>query len=403
MGGEETFFAADDDFELELDLADEEPSRSPFAAALGGRLSTTFWSTSDPAGSLNTESGNYFDPRATFLLDASAYDRFFLHATARVDQGFDPLDSDGFELRLDEVFLRYSPSDNNLLQLQAGRFATVFGGWVSQHDGFDSPFISPPLPYGQIIGLNIRNPAGNSAAAIAGRANGTLTNIFDSPKSLWASAIWGPSYGTGFSLTGQTTHWDYAVEVKNIPLTEQARDWDNGFDRLEYPTWTGRLGYRPSASVSMGFSASHGPYLTPDAESLLPNGTDIGDLPYTTLGADFRWSGGSLIFTTEVIASQYETLEDLELQNLSYYTELRWKATPSIFLATRWGQSFHNEIPAPDGELIRWSPNVWRIGASAGWRVTPDVLIKCEFSHTSIDQDGVDEQNLFGLDASWRF
>lgn len=389
--------------EFAFEVPDPSFTESPFSARFGGQLATTFWSTTDPAAALNKSTGSYLDPRATFFIDASAYDHLYFHATARIDQGFDPLNEENFELRLDEYFLRYTPFESNSLRIQVGKFATVFGSWVGQHDQFDTPFISPPLPYSQIVGLNIRNPAGLSAQAIANRANGIAPGVYETPKSLWASTIWGPSYGSGISLSGQSAHLDYAFEMKNIPLSEHAADWDNGFDRLAHPTFSGRLGYRPNASLAFGFSASHGPYLAPDSESLLPAGTEISDLPYTTLGADLRWSGGPFIFTGEIIASEYETLEDLALRSLSYYGEFRWKMNPSLFLAARWGQSFHNEIDAPNGESVRWSPDLWRLGASVGWRATPDLLIKSEYSFTSIDESGTDGQHLLGLNATWRF
>ena len=385
-----------------IDLLPWSPS-SPIAVDVRGQLSTTFWSTTSPPPALNRQSGNYLDPRASVAFDITAYDHLSFHTTVRVDQGFDPLDSDQYEARVDEYFLRYTPFDSNVLNFQAGRFATVFGGWVAQHDPFDTPFLSAPLPYSQILAVNIRNPDANSAQVIAQRNRNQIPGLFETSKSLWASVIWGPSYGSGLAISGQSQHLDYALEVKNIPLTEQATDWDSSWSRLEHPTWSGRIGYRPDASLALGISASRGPYLSLDAVSLLPAGTDLGDFPYTSIGADFRWAAGHFIVTGELIASEYTGLDDLPLRNLSYYGEVRWKASPSLFLAARWGQSLNDKIRAPDGEQVRWSPNLWRVSMAAGWRVTPDFLIKGEFNHTSIDESGTDDQNLFGLNATWRF
>lgn len=385
------------------DLADLSTTAvSPWQWDFGGQLETTFWSTGNPPAALLQRGGETFDPRLVLEFDGRYRDDWFFHTTARVDRGFDPASNGDFELRIDELFLRYSAWEG-ALDIQVGKFATVFGTWVNQHEYNDDPFLTPPLPYSQILGVSVNNPNTLSPTAISLSAQADSLRIFTTPKSTWASTIWGPSYGSGLSLSGQRSGFEYAVEVKNIGLSRRASQWDEGIEGFENPTFTGRIGHRPSASFSYGFSASRGPYLDPESERFLPRGIDIGDLPYTTLGADLSWSHRDLIVSGEIIASRYETLAIGDLHSLSYYGQVRWKFAPGLWIAGRWGQTFNNDARGLNGESIEWSPDLWRISGSLGWRVTPELLLKTEYNYTFINDSRVDGQNLFGLGANYRF
>lgn len=375
---------------------------SPWQWDFGGQIEATYWSTGNPPAALLERPGQTFDPRLVLQLDARFREDWFFHTTARLDRGFDPASSGDFELRIDELFLRYSAWEG-ALDLQVGKFATVFGSWVNQHEYTDDPFLTPPLPYSQILGVAVNNPNMLSPSALTQAAQAPTQRLFATPKSSWASTIWGPSYGSGLSLSGQRNGFEYAAEVKNIGLTRRASQWDEGLEGFENPTFTGRVGHRPTASLSYGFSASRGPYLEPESENLLPAGVDIGDLPYTTLGLDFSWAHRDLIFSGEVIASRYETLAAGDLDSLSYYAQLRWKFAPGLWVAGRWGQTFNNDARGEDGEAVEWSPDLWRISGSLGWRATPELLLKTEYNYTFINDSRVDGQHLFGLGANYRF
>ena len=369
---------------------------------LGGQLDTFFWSTNNPPSAFLRSSGESIDPRLTLTLNAQYHTDWLFHATARVDRGFDPAFNSNLEARIDEAFLRYSPFDQ-ALNIQVGKFATVFGSWVNQHLYFDDPFLTAPLPYSQINGIAVANPNALSPTALSQAAQASTSRIFTLPKESWASAIWGASYGSGISLFGNLDGFEYAFEIKNFGLTRRSEEWNEGLQGFEHPTFTGRVGHRPNAALSYGLSASRGPYLEPAAERLLPAGLDIGDLPYTTIGLDFSWAHRDLIFSGEIIGSQYETLAAGDLRSLTYYTQLRWKFTPSLFLAARWGQTFNNSARGENGESVEWSPDLWRLSGSLGWRATPELLFKGEYNYTSIDDSRVDGQHLFGLGVSYRF
>ena len=371
--------------------------------SFGGNLETVFWSTGDSPAGLIRESGNNFAPRLTLSFDIQPNEYWYAHATVQADRGFDPLEDPDGVVRIDEAFIRYRPFGDPRLNIQLGKSATVFGSWVNEHDYFDDPFLTAPLPYSQIIGISPVNPNALSPEAISHRAQGLAPNVVEAPKRLWSSAIWGQSYTTGLTIFGHAGNFDYGLEVKNQGLPSQPSTWNPDRDEYENPTYTGRLGYRPNAAWALGLSASRGPYLETSAERLLPRGVDRGDLPYSYLGFDARWSHRNWIVSGEVLGGQYETLEAGDLRTLSYTIQARRKLIPGVWIAGRFGQTWNNEAIGPNGEDIEWSPNLWRIGTAVGWRVTSELLLKAEYNYTSFNTSGLNGQNLFGLGANYRF
>src|SRR5207244_11524923 len=87
----------------------------------------------------------------------------------------------------------------------------------------------------------------------------------------------GPSYASGFSISGKLGRFDYAVEMKNASLSSRPESWyvtENGF---ENPTFSGRVGFRPNEAWNLGFSASEGSYCRREAEPTVPPGRAMDD------------------------------------------------------------------------------------------------------------------------------
>jgi hypothetical protein len=349
-----------------------------------------------PTGLFDSDDKVFVAPVLRLDAEAAAGEQLFLHATARIDRGFDPVSREQGDIRLDEITLRWQVFDDQRLQFQVGRFPTVFGAWQAGHDFFDDPFLLPPLPYSQIVGVQTRNPAAVSPAAILGRANGTSPPVSALDKDNWASVIWGPAYATGASVFGATEHFDYAAEIKNTALSSHPDSWaGNGFG---HPSFGARLGYRPDAAWAFGLSASRGPWL----EDSFP-GADRDDLQQTLFGLDARWAHRNLVISGEVIVSGFETPAAGTLRTSSWFLGARWKVSPGVWLAARFGQTFANDADGPGRVGLPWQPDVWRSDIGIGWRVTPDVLLKAGhfFTHTKGADDS--ESHLAGLGVGWRF
>jgi hypothetical protein len=377
---------------FEFSLADEH-----LRFAIRPSLETTFWTGDSPkSGLVDVENDAFLAPRLSLGLDAAAGERYFFHATVRADRGFDVGNEPDGQVRVDEIFLRLKAWDDERLNFQIGKSPTVFGAWVNQHDFYDDPFLLAPLSYGQVIGVQSFLPAALSPAAIAARANGSAPPFSALSKQSWASQLWGPVYATGASVFGSVDRLDYAFEVKSSGLSSHSEQWEDDLGDFSAPTFTGRVGYRPDAAWAFGASASFGSYLAEDVETLLPSGSDRDDLAQTTLGLDVRWSHRDWILSGEIIGSEYETLEAGDLRTLGWFFQARKKVAPGIWLAGRFGQSISNEITAPSGESIPWTPDVWRAEIAAGWRVNAHTLLKANYAFTHSDDEAAGE-NLLGV------
>ena len=117
------------------------------------------------------------------------------------------------------TILRVSPLGDDRLNIQVGKFATVFGNWVPRHLSWDNPFINAPLPYEDILGMTDRSVPPTPAAFL------NRKNIADK-KADWIPLIWGPSYASGAAVSGRIDWFDYALEIKNASISSRPDAWD---------------------------------------------------------------------------------------------------------------------------------------------------------------------------------
>ncbi|MDQ8191332.1 hypothetical protein [Roseibacillus persicicus] len=368
-----------------------------------GSIENTLWLSNEiPPAFLEFDEGYLYDPSLSLSLDYQPDPRFFLHATATYDQGFDPGTKTDGELRLDALILRYQPFGDNTLNLQAGKFPTFVGNWTPNHNYYDDPFLLAPLPYAAINGINTQNPNDHSPSAIEARASADTPNIHRA-KENWSSLIWGPSYSNGFAAFGSTEHWDYAFEVKNTALGSNPDEWHLGEGDFAEPTFSGRIGYRPDAAWAFGLSGSYGPYLDADASDKWAPGISRDDFYQTLIGLDARWAHHDWILSGEAFYANYNALGE-DLQSFSYYLQARYKAAPGFWLAGRFGQTFSNEVTVPSGSEEPWSPDLLRAELAAGWRITPDLLLKGQYAYTLVTNNlSYPNKNLFALSLGYRF
>lgn len=364
----------------------------------------TLWAGDSPApGLLDIPDDTFLAPRAQVELSLALGSHLFLHANTRWDRGFDTGNEPDGEVRVDELFARWRFFEDERLRLQVGKFPTVFGAWVGQHDFFDDPFLIPPLAYGQVIGVQTRNAAALAPAALEARSSGKAPAFSTLSKQNWASIIWGPSYASGLALSGSSSHWDYAVELKNAALSSHSDAWNPNADDFSHPMISGRLGYRPDAAWAFGLSASHGPYLDSAAESTLPPGQALEGLDQTTLGLDLRWAHHAWVVSGEVIASRFETAASGDLDVLTWHLQARYKVAPGFWIAVRGGQLLSDSAHGPDGKSLTWSPDVWRAEVALGWRLTEHLLVKADYSLTQTSGPFPAGEHLVGLGVGWRF
>jgi hypothetical protein len=385
-----------DDF---LDRLDTALTISAFQDNLRARLSGTvdleFYNFQQPApGLIDSEIDNLFNPRLTLFLDAQAGSQIYFFAQARLDRGFDPSDH-GANVRVDEYALRITPWQDGRFTFQAGQFATVVGNWVPRHLPWDNPFINAPLVYENVTAISDKYPPFSPLSFIYAP--------YSFGKYEFNPVIWGPSYASGFSVSGRLGQFDYAAEMKNSSLSSRPESWyitENGF---ENPTFSSRVGFRPNEAWNFGFSGSEGPYLRREAEPLLPQGRDIGDYREFVLGQDISFAWHHLQLWAEFYEARFEVPRVGDADTFAYYVEAKYKFTPQFFGAVRWNQQLFNTISNGVGGKERWSPDLGRIDVAATYRFTTHAQLKLQYSFQHETSDPGQDNHLLATQFTVRF
>jgi hypothetical protein len=379
-----------DDF---LDRVDDALTTSAFNHAVRARLSGTLdlegYSLQQPAPSLiYTDGRALFNPRLSLFLDAQLGPRLYFYAQSRVDRGFDPGDG-GARLRLDEYALRFTPANGGRLSFQIGKFATFVGNWPLRHGSWDNPFITAPLPYTNLTGI---------WDIIAARTTDQLfawASVTPAPsrggdylfKERSVPVVWGPSYATGAAIFGQLGKFNYAVELKNTSLSSRPETWDADRAPWQHPTWSGRVGFQPNPMWSLGVSASAGTYLQPLAAHTLAPGTTLDGYRETVIAQDVSFAWHHVQLWAECYETSFNIPRVGSANTFAYYVETKLKLTPQSFLALRWNQQLFSRLSTRTGTSIRWGRDVWRVDFGPGYRFTPHIQFKLQYSlqHESAD------------------
>src|SRR6266487_109356 len=362
-----------DDF---LDQVDNTLTLSVFHDNVRARLSGTldlelYHFEQPPPGLINSSVDTLFNPRLTLFLDTQVGSQIYFFAQSRLDRGFDP-SNHGAQLRLDEYALRITPWEDGRLTVQIGKFATVVGNWVPRHLSWENPFINAPLIYENVTPIQDKSAPASPLYFIYGP--------YYYGKYAFNPVIWGPSYASGISVSGQLSKFDYAVEMKNASLSSRPESWNVTENGFEHPIFSGRTGFRPNEAWNFGVSASEGPYFRREAESTLPPGRDLDDYREFVLGQDASFAWRHLQVWAEFYEARFQVPRVGDADTFAYYIEAKYKFTPQFFAAVRWNQQLFNTINDGYGGNARWSPDLERIDVAATYRLTTHAQLKLQYS-----------------------
>lgn len=353
---------------------------------LGGSLELEGYAITDPVADLVSGGDDvFFIPRFTLNLDAQVGPRGYFFAQARVDRGFDVYYPEKkTEARLDEYALRWelsAPGTGRLL-LQAGRFATVVGNWIQRYAAWDNPFVTAPLPYDNLTGVWDVAPAPSVAVLLAwahvnpvGNARAVLAD-----KKYRLPVIWGPAYAHGLAVAGKLGRLEYAGELKAVGLSSRPERWAEGFSSAERPTLSARLGWRPSQSWKLGFSASSGEYLDRSAHPQIPAGFDRHDYRQVMLAHDLNYAWHHFQFWGEVFAARFKIPLVANVDTVAYYLEAKYRFTPQFSGAIRWNQQWFDDVTNRAGQTLGAGRQTWRIDVVPTYRLTTQMQLKLQYS-----------------------
>lgn len=343
-----------------------------------------------PPGLIYGEGGALFNPRLTAFIDVWLGKRFYGFAQVRADRGFDPR-ARSRDLRMDEYFLRYRPFADERLNLQAGKSATLVGNWVARHYSWENPFVTAPLPYENIAIIWDRWQPSDPE---------TFLGYLEQPdrKQDMLPMIWGPAYTAGVSAFGTAERWDYGIEFKNAGLSSRPSDWDPQDVHWRRPTVSGRIGYRPNPAWNLGVSLSRGHYMIADPDRTLLPGAKLGDFHQTAFGSDLSYAHGHLQVWAEIFLSRFDVQQVGRVSTSSYYVETKYKLTPQIFTAFRWGQQFFGDVMGRP-----WDGSASRGEVALGYRFSQRVQGKLQYGITSEDRPVSQGKHFTALQLTMRF
>ncbi|MGH8092422.1 MAG: hypothetical protein ACREIF_02970 [Chthoniobacterales bacterium] len=320
-----------------------------------------------PPGLIRADGHDLIVPRLTVFLDAELGSHIYFFAQSRLDTGFDPANQ-GPELRLVEYALRLKPWNDGRFTLQIGKFATIVGDWVERHHSWENPFVTAPLPYETVTRVS------DSYVPLTGE---TFRYVRGSDKYEFLPIIWGPVYATGVAVAGRIGIFEYAAELKNVPVASRPEYWSEyDFNR---PAVDLRVGLQPNEAWRFGFSAAEGTYLRADAQPEVP-ANKLDDYREILLGQDVSYARGHLQIWAEIFEARFE---DPRLGNsdvLAYYLSAKYKITPQLFAALRWSQELFDSGRDAAGRVVARPPDVARVDLAFGYRFTAHTQLKLQYS-----------------------
>ena len=374
--------AADDPIDRLDELLTFGSSDGRIRGRISGTLELEGYVFPQPAPAFIDSSGDaLFNPRLTTFLDLQLGASIYAFAQVRADRGFDPGDEVP-RARLDEYAIRYSPSRDGLLNVQIGKFATVVGNWVARHGAWDNPFVSAPLPYEELTAMWDLVAARN-ATVLRGWAHlapPAVAGVPATDKYLRLPVIWGPRYTTGVAISGRIGRMTYAGELKNAALASRPESWTPDDMHWRHPTVSGRIGFVPNPMWNLGVSASDGVYLRPEARPTIAPGLRFGDFRQTVFGQDLSFAWHHLQLWAEVYEARFAVPRVGNADTFSYYVEAKYKITPQWFGALRWNEQFYGRISNGAAGSVRWGSDVWRADVASGYRFTPHLQLKVQYS-----------------------
>ena len=365
-----------------------------------------------PPGFIQTSNGQIFAPTLSglFTLDISKHLEFVF--LGLVNRGFDPTET-SVQSQPAEYYTQLTPFDTPVLNFKGGKFQTAFGQWTNRHFSTQNSLINAPMMYGQMTSVT----DGNDGAPIAPNTSGLVRRkTLAVPVTKWIPIVWGPSYASGFQLNGTVgtlQQLDWAFEMKNASLSSRPQEWDLWNRGFNYPTFTGRAGFRPDAAWNLGVSASTGSYISQAAYDRFSNtskaGSSIGESRQNVVGTDISYAHGPIELWSEFAWSQYEVPDAKAGKSVgnigaySYFIESKWKFMPQFWLSGRWNQQLYSNVTPAGGSETPWYNNLWRADACLGFKINRFTQFKVQYSYTEEAGDVDPGQNLFAVELVIQF
>jgi hypothetical protein len=374
-------------------------------ARLSGTVDLEAYHLPSPAPAFfYTPRRDFFNPRLALFLDTQFGRRAYFFSQARADHGFDPGES-AARYRFDEYALRLTPWTDGRFNLQVGKFSTSIGNWMPRHTSWENPFISAPIPYEHTTGVwDTETPRSLNQFLLWNHVRPGLSAFNTAnEKRFRLPVVWGPAYATGAAVSGALGKFRYSAEVKNAGIASRPASWTKDGKWWTYPAVAARLAYTPNPMWMFGASAANSTYLRPSAQPTITPGRGRGDYRQRVFGADagFAWHHWQL--WAEAFHSRFEIPLLGPADTISGYVEAKYKFTPQLFGSVRFNRQTFGTLADGPRPPIRWGRNFWRIDIAPGYRFTPHLQLKFEYSLQNENADSRERAHTLSTQLTARF
>jgi len=220
--------------------------------------------------------------------------------------------------------------------IRLGQLSSAFGSFLLRYDDAVNPLIDVPLSYGYYYqGVSELGFTGAQADVTLGKLDARAQFVNSSPANR-----------------------------RTI------------FDRDQYGTWAGGLGYTIVQGFHLGVSSYHGPYLDRQYPFFFPGEAEPRDLPATAVGVDAQWGRGPWNIYGEWQRFQMDYRVIPTFLKQVGYAEARRTLHPRWYVAARAG--YMRASAGPDRKAyelaVGYRPSRWEL-VKVGYEIQqgPDI------------------------------
>ena len=357
---------------------------------LSGRAILEGFFPGQEGSGLIREGGSFLSGRASLFPDVFLGSHLYATAELRMDTGEAPR-KNVLTGRVEQAFLRYTPSLRGNLHFQYGKFVSPFGAYSQRHDTAADPFIRPPLMYDHRTMVS---------TTFVPRSNDGFIRWKYTP-SIWrprgAPVIWGNPYQVGFMVFGGARSWDFRFAVMNSSPSSEPGMWNGQIGRKIHPSYVVHVGYRIRQEFYVGMAYNSGPYLHENLKETVGE-DEFNSYTQQTWEVEFLFERGKTQVRGEAFHDTWKVERVMDdAVDISGYVEIKQKFLAGLYGALRFGTIRHNEIRRSSGIKEAWDFDTSRWQAALGYRLMRNLEVRGEAMWNRMDGPLDPRDNLFSL------
>ena len=292
-------------------------------------------------------------------------------------------------------YIRVSPLDSGLLDIQAGRIPPVFGAFSRRSYPQDNPLIGSPQTYQYLTSVRGDAIPATADELLASKGSGWLVDysVGDPEPHNGVPIVAAEQWDTGVQIRIGRPEFEAAVAYTVGSLSSPKVKDDNRGRQI-----SGRLSWRPAPAFSVGVSAASGTFLSDEVRQARPDAPSGSD-DQRALGIDAEASWGRWLIRGEFISNDWR-VPPLDpphivdpLRSRSGYVEAKVRLSPRVYAAVRGDRVSFSSIQSGSG-MDAWEADVSRVEYGAGFTIRRGLLVKASILSNWRDGGRVRQSNL---------